>query len=143
MRGCLAMRARPCCGQREAEPRQARGVRFGISRTIGGNKRRVFVSFDVERDRLFRNFFYREGRDHDATWHVSFTSNLYEEIDPMWISTAIGRVKQCEALVVLRSSSTYRSPGVLKEVATAHILQKSVSSSSLWRGQPTHHPQHW
>ncbi len=93
-------------------------------RTIGGSKRRVFVSSDVERDRLLRNFFYREGQQHYATWHVSFASELYETMDPMWISTAIGRIKQCEALVVVRSSSTYRSPGVLKEVATARILQK-------------------
>ncbi len=82
MRGCLAMRALLCCGQGEAEPRQARTIRGEVHpkreacalgyRTIGGNKRRVFVSFDAERDRPFR------------------------------------------------------SPGVLKEVATAHILQKSV-----------------
>lgn len=94
--------------------------------TIGGSKRRVFVSFDVERDRPFRDFFYRQGRKDDATWHVSFASELYDQTDPMWISTATGRIKQFEALVVLLTSTAYRSPGVLKEVAIAHILNKNV-----------------
>ena len=124
---------------RDAALRETRALGY---RTIGGSKRCVFISFGVERDRPFRDFFYREGRKNDAMWHVSFASELYDEMDPMRISTTTGRINQCEAMVVLRSSSTYRSPGVLKEVATrSHPAEKRHPDRSLWRGQPTHHPQ--
>ena len=103
----------------------ARGVLL-IVQIIGGTKRRVFVSFDFERDRQFRDFFINQGRKSDATWAVTHSSQEYDEHDEMWLSTTTGRMKQTETLVVLLGPITFRSPGVLKEVTIAHILKMNI-----------------
>ena len=97
-----------------------------IVQTIGGTKRRVFVSFDVERDRPFKDSFLNQGRKSDATWHATYWSQAYDETDSMWVSTATSHIKQSEAVVVLLGPTTFRAPGVLKEVTIAQILGKSV-----------------
>lgn len=97
-------------------------------RTIGGTKRRTFVSFDPTRGRPVRDFFLHQGRREDATWVVKNWSEPYEEEDVagLWVSQTTGRIKQAEVLVVLLGPTTYRCPGVLKEVTIAKILGKNV-----------------
>ena len=42
-----------------------------IVKTVGGTKRRIFVSFDMCSDHHHRDLFLSQGRKSDATWHVS------------------------------------------------------------------------
>jgi hypothetical protein len=95
-------------------------------RTVGGTKRRVFISFDPARGRPVRDFFFNQGRREDATWTVKNWSEPFDEDDGMWISQTTGRIKQAEVLVVLLGPTTFRCPNVLKEVMIAQILDKNI-----------------
>jgi hypothetical protein len=94
--------------------------------TVGGSKRLVFLSFDVERDRKLRDYFLTQGRHNDATWYVRHWSGPYDETDPMWVSTTTGHVQHAEAVVVMMSPSTFRAKGVLKEISIAKELGRPV-----------------
>jgi hypothetical protein len=97
-----------------------------IVQTIGGSKRKVFVAFDVERDRQYREFLFNQGRKSDATWYVSHWSQPYDENDPLWVADTSSHIKQAEAVVVLLGPTTFWAPGVLKEVTIAKVLQRFV-----------------
>ena len=97
-----------------------------IVQTIGAAKRKVFVSFDYEKDRAYLNFFFNQGRKADATWSISRWSEPFSDADPEWVATTTKHIKQGEALVVLLGKTTFRSPGVLKEVTIAQILGKRI-----------------
>jgi hypothetical protein len=106
-------------------PTCARGCAT-IVQTIGGTKRKVFVSFDYERDRPYKDFFINQSRKPDATWFSSDSSDPYPT-DLEWVANTTRRIKQAEAMVVLLGPTTFKSPGVLKEVTIAQILKKFVS----------------
>ncbi|MDA0797361.1 MAG: hypothetical protein O2826_00130 [Chloroflexi bacterium] len=96
-------------------------------RTIGGTKRRIFISFDSERDRPVRDYFYNQGRRDDATWIVkSWSEPFADDSTGMWISQTTGRIKQAEVVVVLLGPTAFRCPGVLKEVTIAQMLGKRI-----------------
>ena len=97
-----------------------------LVQTIGGIKRKVFVSYDTVHDRAFREFFVSQSRHSDATWHVRRWSEEWDESNPAWVSMTTGRIKEAEAVVVLLGPMTFRAPGVLKEVMIAEILGKYV-----------------
>ena len=94
--------------------------------TVDGIKRRVFVSFDTERDRPIRDFFVNQGRRDDSTWTVTRRSDPFDADDGMWVSTATHRIKHAEVLVLLLGPMTFRNPGVVKEVSIAKILDKQI-----------------
>ena len=95
-------------------------------KTYGGIKRRVFVSFNPERDRPLRDFFVNQGRKSDATWSVVRWSDPYDDENSMWATTTTGRIKQCDMVVVLLGPTTFMSKGVLKEITIAEIVGKNV-----------------
>ncbi len=97
-----------------------------VMRTVGGTKRKIFLSYDLERDRENRDFFLRQGRQSDATWHVGHMSEYLNENDPSWLPNTTRRIKECQAVIVLLGSHTYGAPGVLKEVAVAEMLDKPI-----------------
>ena len=97
-----------------------------IVKTIGGQKRRVYVCFDFERDRLLRDFFVDQGHRTDATWRVIDSSERYDQLGHYWLRAAASRIKQCELLVVMLGSVAFRSPGVLKEIQIAEIMGKKT-----------------
>lgn len=97
-----------------------------IVKTVGGTKRRIFVSFDTCSDQHHRDFFLSQGRKSDATWHVSFTSEPFEEPTVPWVAATLDRISRCEALVVILSPITFSSAGVLKEIQLAQVLGKPI-----------------
>ena len=97
-----------------------------LVQTVGGTRRRVFVSFDATRDRPFRDFFERQGAKSDATWLVKGSSVPYIEGDPNWVPTTMNRMSQCEVLVVLLTATTFKSPTVLAEVRLAKQLGLNI-----------------
>jgi hypothetical protein len=93
---------------------------------IGGIKRRVFVSFDTSPDRPVRDFFINQGRREDSTWSVVRWPEDFDAEDPHWVSTATQHIKQAEVFVLLLGPTAFRSPGVLKEITIAKILDKQI-----------------
>ena len=82
-------------------------------------KKRVFVSFDYDNDKILKDFFIGQARLPDSPFEVFDTS--LKEAAPMktWEDKARVAIKRSELVIVMVGETTYRAPGVLKEVAMA------------------------
>ena len=82
-------------------------------------KKRVFVSFDFDNDKILKDFVIGQSRLHDSPFQVIDTS--LKEAAPMktWEDKARNAIKGSELVIVMVGQYTYRAPGVLKEVAIA------------------------
>lgn len=82
-------------------------------------KKRVFVSFDFDNDKVLKDFIVGQTRLADSPFEVVDTS--LKEAAPMktWEDKARVAIKRSQLVVVMVGPQTYRAPGVLKEVAMA------------------------
>ena len=80
-------------------------------------KKRVFVSFDFDNDKRLKDFIIGQARLPDSPFEVIDTS--LKEAAPMktWEDKARAAIKRSDIVLVMVGPQTYRSPGVLKEVA--------------------------
>lgn len=83
------------------------------------NKKRVFVSFDFDSDKVLKDFIVGQSRLPDSPFDVIDTS--LKEAAPMktWEDKARIAIKRSDIVVVMVGPNTHRAPGVLKEVAMA------------------------
>jgi len=91
-------------------------------------KKRVFVSFDFDNDKMLKDFIIGQSKLTDSPFEVIDTS--LKEAAPMktWEDKARVAIKRSDIVVVMVGPSTHKAPGVLKEVAMArdeeiHIVQ--------------------
>ena len=91
-----------------------------------GNKKRVFVSFDFDRDRALKDFIIGQARNPDSPFEVIDTS--LKEAAPMttWQAKAKAAIRSSDVVIVMVGPQTYRAPGVLKEVAMARAEGKPI-----------------
>ena len=82
-------------------------------------KKRVFVSFDFDNDKVLKDFIIGQSRLADSPFEVIDTS--LKEAAPMktWEDKALVAIRRSDIVLVMVGSTTYRAPGVLKEVAMA------------------------
>ena len=82
-------------------------------------KKRVFVSFDFDNDKILKEFIIGQSRNPDSPFEVIDTS--LKEAAPMmtWEDKARVAIKGSDIVVVMVGPTTYRAPGVLKEVRMA------------------------
>ena len=82
-------------------------------------KKRVFVSFDFDRDKALKDFIIGQARNGNVPVEVIDTS--LKEAAPIatWEQKAEAAIKQSELVVVMVGPQTHLAPGVLKEVAMA------------------------
>ena len=82
-------------------------------------KKRVFVSFDFDNDKVLKDFIIGQSRLRDSPFDVIDTS--LKEAAPMktWEDKARAAIKRSDIVVVMVGPSTYKAPGVLKEVGMA------------------------
>ncbi|NLD38348.1 MAG: hypothetical protein GX654_15920 [Desulfatiglans sp.] len=82
-------------------------------------KKRVFVSFDFDNDKVLKDFIIGQSRLADAPFEVIDTS--LKEAAPMktWEDKARAAIKRSNIVVVMVGPKTYKAPGVLKEVGMA------------------------
>jgi hypothetical protein len=86
-------------------------------------KKRVFVSFDFDNDKVLKDFIIGQSRLADSPFEVIDTS--LKEAAPMktWEDKARLAIKRSDIVVVMVGPKTHSAPGVLKEVAMAHQAQ--------------------
>jgi len=86
-------------------------------------KKRIFVSFDFDRDRTLKEFIIGQARSGAIPVEIIDTS--LKEAAPMatWQQKAEAAIKRSELVVVMVGPQTHRAPGVLKEVAMARRNQ--------------------
>jgi len=82
-------------------------------------KKRVFVSFDFDNDRVLKDFVIGQSKLPDSPFEVIDTS--LKEAAPMatWEEKARAAIRRSDIVLVMVGSNTYRAPGVLKEVRMA------------------------
>ena len=82
-------------------------------------KKRVFVSFDFDNDKVLKDFIIGQSRLTDSPFEVIDTS--LKEAAPMktWEDKARAAIKRSNIVVVMVGPKTYKAPGVLKEVGMA------------------------
>ena len=89
-------------------------------------RKRVFVSFDFDRDRVLKEFIIGQAKSPDSPFEVIDMS--MKEAAPMfsWLADAELKIRRCELVIVVLGLHTYKAPGVLKEVAVARRLKKPI-----------------
>lgn len=87
-------------------------------------KKRVFVSFDFDNDKVLKDFIIGQARLEDSPFEVVDTS--LKEAAPMktWEDKARIAIRGSDLILVMVGASTYRATGVLKEVAMAREAAK-------------------
>jgi predicted GTPase len=82
-------------------------------------KKRVFVSFDFDNDKVLKDFIIGQSRLEDSPFEVVDTS--LKEAAPMktWEEKARLAIKRSDIVVVMVGPKTHSAPGVLKEVSMA------------------------
>ena len=82
-------------------------------------KKRVFVSFDFDNDKVLKDFIIGQSRLTDSPFEVIDTS--LKEAAPMktWADKARAAIKRSDIVVVMVGPKTHKAPGVLKEVRMA------------------------
>lgn len=82
-------------------------------------KKKVFVSFDFDNDKALKDFIIGQSKHPDSPFDVIDTS--IKEAQPMrtWEDKALVAIKRSDVVVVMVGPSTYKAPGVLKEVKMA------------------------
>jgi len=82
-------------------------------------KKRVFISFDFDNDKVLKDFIIGQSRLTDSPFEVIDTS--LKEAAPMktWEDKARIAIKRSNIVVVMVGPKTHSAPGVLKEVAMA------------------------
>lgn len=89
-------------------------------------KKRVFVSFDFDNDKVLKDFIIGQARLPDSPFDVVDTS--LKEAQPLktWEDKARAAIVRSDMVIVMVGSSTHRAPGVLKEIAMAREEGKPI-----------------
>ena len=91
----------------------------GVRRSRQSGKKRVFVSFDFDNDKVLKDFVIGQAKNPDSPFEVVDTS--LKEAAPMktWEEKARAAIRRSDLVLVMVGRNTYRAPGVLKEVRVA------------------------
>lgn len=83
------------------------------------NKKRVFVSFDFDNDRVLKDFIIGQARLADSPFEVIDHSLKEAAPERDWPTKARLAIKRSDLVLVMVGRHTHCAQGVLKEVATA------------------------
>lgn len=83
------------------------------------SKKKVFVSFDFDNDRVLKDFIIGQARLADSPFEVVDHSLKEAAPEPDWPKKARAAIKRSELVLVVVGPHTHKAQGVLKEVAMA------------------------
>jgi hypothetical protein len=89
-------------------------------------KKRVFVSFDFDNDRLLKEFLIGQSRLEGSPFEI--TDHSLKEAAPhyIWVIKSTNAIRRAEIVIVIAGAETHRAAGVLKEIAIARRENKRV-----------------
>ncbi len=82
-------------------------------------RKRVFVSFDFDNDKVLKDFIVGQSRLPDSPFEIADWSMKEATPQRNWETEARGRIKRADIVIVMLGNQTNRAPGVLKEVQMA------------------------
>jgi len=83
------------------------------------SKKRVFVSFDFDNDKVLKDFIIGQSRLPDSPFEVIDHSLKEAAPERDWQEKAERAIRRSELVIVMVGPNTYRARGVLKEVQMA------------------------
>ena len=90
------------------------------------DKKKVFVSFDFENDRVLKDFIIGQSKNPDSPFEVTDVSLKEAAPEKDWEEKAKAKIKSADIVIVMVGQSTHKAPGVLKEVKMANELKKQI-----------------
>src|SRR3989440_1660452 len=88
-------------------------------------KKKVFVSFDFDNDKILRDFIIGQAKLPDSPFEVSDHSLKEAAPEKDWESKARAAMNRADKFITMLGSKTRTAPGVKKEVAMAKSLGKT------------------
>lgn len=88
-------------------------------------KKKVFVSFDFDNDRILKEFIIGQANLKDSPFEVKDFSLKEAAPEKDWLAKARSSISRAEVFVVMLGPSTKKAPGVLKEIKVANELMKT------------------
>lgn len=102
-------------------------------------KKRVFVSFDFDNDKALKDFIIGQSRLPDSPFECLDFSMKEAAPERNWEIEAERKINMSDMVIVMVGQTTYRAPGVRKEVAIARRLKKPIIQIKGYR-EPTKCP---
>src|SRR5262245_14855088 len=88
-------------------------------------KKRVFVSFDFDNDKVLKDFIIGQAKLTDSPFEVADHSLKEAAPEKDWLDKATSAIKRSDIVITMLGPKTKTAPGVLKEVKVASDLGKS------------------
>lgn len=85
-------------------------------------KKRVFISFDFDNDRVLRDFMLGQARLPDSPFEVIDHSLKEAAPERNWEAKARAAIARSDVVIVIVGNATHRASGVLKEIAMARAV---------------------
>lgn len=82
-------------------------------------KKRVFVSFDFDNDKILKEFIVGQARNPDSPFEIVDTSLKEAAPQRDWEAKADAAIRRSDIVLIMVGQHTHRAPGVLKEVGMA------------------------
>jgi hypothetical protein len=86
---------------------------------MAATRKRVFVSFDFDNDKVLKDFIIGQSRLADSPFDVRDCSLKEAAPLKMWEDKARSAIKSADLVIVMVGPLTYKASGVLKEVRMA------------------------
>lgn len=83
------------------------------------SKKRVFVSFDFDHDKLLKDSIVAQSRIQDSPFEIADWSMKEAAPQSNWAAEARSRIRRSDIVLVMVGEYTYKASGVLKEVNIA------------------------
>jgi len=90
------------------------------------SKKKVFISFDFDQDRVLKDLLIGQSRNSDCPFDVIDSSLKEAAPEEGWEEKARERILKADQVIVLVGAQTHRAPGVLKEVSLARKHHKKI-----------------
>ena len=88
-------------------------------------KKKVFVSFDFDNDKVLKEFIIGQAKLKDSPFEVTDFSLKEAAPEKDWLDKARSAISRAEVFIVMLGPSTKKAPGVLKEIKIANELKKT------------------
>lgn len=91
-----------------------------------GTKKKVFVSFDFDNDKVLKDFLIGQSKLADSPFEVTDGSLKEAAPEKDWEDKANAKIKAADVVIVMVGPKTYKASGVLKEVNMANAAGKEI-----------------
>lgn len=88
--------------------------------------KRIFVSFDFDKDKNKKTLLVGQSRNKRTPFKISDYSLKEAAPDKKWEKNARNKIRRSDKVVVLLGKQTHRSPGVKKEIKIARQEKKPI-----------------